>query len=436
MVRRPLSTAIVPDFTPLMGVPAMTLGHRRTVRLAILALMTLQAVSVFPLSQSPQASAGTYETPGWLPFRGTRQVNCTNGNTSTSLNCAGYHGYPAIDFKLNLGAPVYPSGAGKVHSVQTGQGKNCPYGHPYTSTDQCPNGAKGNWVIVHHGGSNYTFYTHLSKVSVSKDEWVTRSTKIGEAGDSGLSTPGFYHLHYEERSGSSSSTRRAIGALKGCSGATAKAYPQAINPVYTNWNKVPAAEHTVRHDGGCGGGESDFAFAEVKAAKKLFVRMHAAQWEPFTKLGADNWSPHSSPAIASDGSGGYWLAAIKETGRLYTRHFDGSAWGPWQRQGADNWSTMASPSLTVTSSGAVWFVAVKDNGKLYTRRYTSSGWGGFRLHGAPNWSTTASPAIASAGSAVWFVAVKDNGKLYTRRYTSSGWGGFRLHGAPNWSTDT
>jgi len=55
--------------------------------------------------------------------------------------------------------------------------------------------ANGNYVVVEHSGGYTTVYAHLSKISVSSDEWVDDNTKIGEVGSSGISTGP--HLHFE-----------------------------------------------------------------------------------------------------------------------------------------------------------------------------------------------------------------------------------------------
>jgi hypothetical protein len=54
---------------------------------------------------------------------------------------------------------------------------------------------KSGTLILHHGGGNYTMYTHMaSAVTTRKDHFVERGTVIGTVGDRGA--PGTPHLHF------------------------------------------------------------------------------------------------------------------------------------------------------------------------------------------------------------------------------------------------
>ena len=55
----------------------------------------------------------------------------------------------------------------------------------------------GNYVVVDHGGGVTTLYAHLSTVSVSKGQTVSKGTVLGITGSTGASTGP--HLHYEVR---------------------------------------------------------------------------------------------------------------------------------------------------------------------------------------------------------------------------------------------
>ena len=63
------------------------------------------------LAGAPATSASTSGAE-WLPFKGTyaNAIGCTWKN-----GChGGYHGYPAIDFMVAGGTPVYAAGSGTV----------------------------------------------------------------------------------------------------------------------------------------------------------------------------------------------------------------------------------------------------------------------------------------------------------------------------------
>ena len=53
------------------------------------------------------------------------------------------------------------------------------------------------WGEVEHGLGFSTLYAHLSKINVSRGDWVQAETVVGLAGSSGRSTGP--HLHYEIR---------------------------------------------------------------------------------------------------------------------------------------------------------------------------------------------------------------------------------------------
>lgn len=57
------------------------------------------------------------------------------------------------------------------------------------------NGGYGNLIILKHAAGNITFYAHLNKRLVNKNDLVTQGQKIGTCGSTGLSTGP--HLHFE-----------------------------------------------------------------------------------------------------------------------------------------------------------------------------------------------------------------------------------------------
>ena len=57
----------------------------------------------------------------------------------------------------------------------------------------------GNYLTVHHENGVLTLYGHLSRVTVTSGDKVSRSDKLGEAGHTGNATG--THLHFELRDG-------------------------------------------------------------------------------------------------------------------------------------------------------------------------------------------------------------------------------------------
>jgi murein DD-endopeptidase MepM/ murein hydrolase activator NlpD len=99
--------------------------------------------------------------------------------TSSSWISQGWHTYhKADDIAAAWGAPVVPILSGKV--VYAGWKQNCG----------------GRQVYVSHGNGLYSAYYHLSRISVSKGQYVTRqSTRLGRVGESGCATG--VHVHVE-----------------------------------------------------------------------------------------------------------------------------------------------------------------------------------------------------------------------------------------------
>ncbi len=81
-----------------------------------------------------------------------------------------------IDIAANRGTPVLASADGYV---------------TFTGT----NGGYGNFISINHKYGFETKYGHLQKIYVRRGQFVKRGDKIGEVGNSGLSTAP--HLHYE-----------------------------------------------------------------------------------------------------------------------------------------------------------------------------------------------------------------------------------------------
>jgi len=84
--------------------------------------------------------------------------------------------HAGLDFPARVGTAIQASGDGVV--VETGWHQGY-----------------GNCVRISHGYGYETLYGHMSKITVHQGEHLKKGQKIGEVGDTGLSTAP--HLHYE-----------------------------------------------------------------------------------------------------------------------------------------------------------------------------------------------------------------------------------------------
>lgn len=84
--------------------------------------------------------------------------------------------HAGMDFPARIGTAIQSSGDGVV--VQTGWHQGY-----------------GNCVKISHGYGYETLYGHMSRITIRLGEKVKKGQKIGEVGDTGLSTAP--HLHYE-----------------------------------------------------------------------------------------------------------------------------------------------------------------------------------------------------------------------------------------------
>lgn len=129
--------------------------------------------------------------PGRLPQEGANvlsypldsiRVTQYFGNTpfaqKGSYNGKGHNG---MDFAASRGTAVHAAAAGTV--VDTG------------NTDlTCDGASYGKWVLVEHEMGLTTLYAHLSVISVSPGDAVSREQTIGYSGNTGYSTGP--HLHF------------------------------------------------------------------------------------------------------------------------------------------------------------------------------------------------------------------------------------------------
>lgn len=117
---------------------------------------------------------GTMPLP---PAQGSGSFRIPTSGRVTAINKAGAHaGSRAVDIANSTGTPIYASDSGRV----TKAGWNSGYG--YT-------------VIISHGNGFTTLYGHLSSISVTVGQNVSRGERIASMGSTGNSTGP--HLHFE-----------------------------------------------------------------------------------------------------------------------------------------------------------------------------------------------------------------------------------------------
>lgn len=117
--------------------------------------------------------------------------NTADGSfTSTFTNPApagrlsqGIHGWNGVDIAAPAASSVYAAAAGSV----------------IVSRSSGWNGGYGNYVVVDHGNGVQTLYAHMSTITASVGDSVSRGQVIGGVGNTGQSTG--YHLHFEVRGG-------------------------------------------------------------------------------------------------------------------------------------------------------------------------------------------------------------------------------------------
>lgn len=105
---------------------------------------------------------------------------------------------------LGWGKPIRAAAAGIVVAVHNAQPDNVEIGSsdrwkgPEASAPMSP---YGNYVLLQHGGGEFTLYGHLKEgsVTVAKGQKVAAGDTIGGIGNSGSS--GGVHLHWERRRG-------------------------------------------------------------------------------------------------------------------------------------------------------------------------------------------------------------------------------------------
>ncbi len=114
--------------------------------------------------------------PAIMPIDRKRVTNIGSFGVRTHPVTRQVKMHEGMDFAGATGTPIYATGTGLVEV-------------PHGTTGY------GNQVFINHGFGYKTRYAHLSKVLVHPGQLVKRGEKIGELGNTGLSSGP--HLHYE-----------------------------------------------------------------------------------------------------------------------------------------------------------------------------------------------------------------------------------------------
>jgi len=124
-----------------------------------------------------------------LPFKGRNRVT-----QPYTYNTASKTGHGGIDIVGDDNAIIYAVEPGSVTMISPWDGKTKTGTQSY-----------GNLVVVTDSNNCRHYYAHLKSIAVSNGQYVFVGTKIGVMGNTGNSFGA--HLHYEVRTGKTTSTR-------------------------------------------------------------------------------------------------------------------------------------------------------------------------------------------------------------------------------------
>lgn len=130
------------------------------------------------LARASGSSSGGYLPPGTTFYRPT-----ASGRISSEYGWRTLYGKPNLHGAIDISTPTGTT----VYSVAPG----------YVAKTIRSNRGGGNQIIIHHliNGKYYTsYYCHLSTISVSIGQTVTKDTIIGKSGNTGNSTGPHLHL--------------------------------------------------------------------------------------------------------------------------------------------------------------------------------------------------------------------------------------------------
>ena len=129
----------------------------------------------------------------------------TNSSAYSDVYIGGYYAWPVPNYYYISSGYGWRTlyGASNWHGGIDIAGSNI-YGKPIiasnsgqVTTAAYTNVGYGNYVIIDHGGNQFTVYGHMSSLAVSKGDYVAQGEVIGYVGSTGNSTGP--HLHFEIR---------------------------------------------------------------------------------------------------------------------------------------------------------------------------------------------------------------------------------------------
>lgn len=150
-----------------------------------------EAQAIFKAMSRASTAGGTLGGV-YVPGKGGRHRPVAASPSSRGIHDA-YTGYPALDFPVPVGTPVYAVADGTIARSEAitgggspGNGTRAPNGQAYTSY--------GEVIYLHTNAGPTVLYAHLSKRGVAKGAHVRGGSVIGRSGNTGNSTGP--HLHF------------------------------------------------------------------------------------------------------------------------------------------------------------------------------------------------------------------------------------------------
>ena len=203
-----------------------------------------------------------------LPFKGRNRITQPYTYNTVSAN-----GHGGIDIVGDDNKNVYAVESGKVTMISKWDGKTKEGTQSY-----------GNLVVVTDANNCRHYYAHLQSIAVSKGQAVSVGTQIGVMGNTGNSFGA--HLHYEVRTGKTTSTRVNPADYCGVQNAkgtyTEQKTETAIGTYY------PKEDLNVRTGAGVGYAVAEKDGAKYNTAYPVYEikRVGTQDWG---RIGANRW---------------------------------------------------------------------------------------------------------------------------------------------------